>query len=53
MKPNEMTLEISVNGKKIIDCEESKIYERKELAFIVSLLLGADEKMSIKINIEK
>lgn len=54
MKPDEMTLEVSVNGKSVIEREESMAYGRNELAFLICMLLGEKGcKTRIKIEIEK
>ena len=54
MKEEELTLEVSVNGKRVIGRNESKEYGRRELAFLICLLLGEkDGKTRITIEIEK
>lgn len=54
MKEEEMTLELSVNGKRVIERNESKEYGRRDLAFLICMLLGEKGcKTRIKIEIEK
>lgn len=54
MKEDEMTLEVSVNGKSVLERNESRSYSRMDLAFLICMLLGEKEcNLRIKIELEK